>query len=450
MQVVCLTASTQSFQAVAAALAITGGPSLSPKSIERVSHEVGQELAEIRNCPPSRMSRRLVPPPPSDAPTVVMVSVDGGRIPTRQPNAGPGVHQPNWRETKNATFERLESQPSLEDPHPELPRCFQDVEHVAKVSEAAVVDADAEVLRTKEDGGAEPADLLVPEREASHQGDHGHEEENAAAEAGEAGELRHFFRSNGAQAVRVDESHSARAAQAPRGDHWQPRCLFRTCLSSMKSAAEFGRDMAREAARRRFGEAERKAFVADGLAANWRIWERHFPDYTPILDFVHVIPYLYRASCAAGGGDAMVVSRYLRWARMCWQSRVQEAVAEIRQLLQSHDLEPEGKVQPGPLAPLHVAYRYLTNNADKMNYVSYRKQGLPVTSARMESVVKQINKRVKGTEKFWNDGPKGAETILQLRAAYLCDDQRLTYYLRRRPGYPYVRRPRSAPSTLKS
>ncbi len=36
----------------------------------------------------------------------------------------------------------------------------------------------------------------------------------------------------------------------------------------------------------------------------------------------------------------------------------------------------------------------------------------------MESLIKEINYRVKGTEKFWNC-PEGAETILRVRAAGL-------------------------------
>jgi len=62
----------------------------------------------------------------------------------------------------------------------------------------------------------------------------------------------------------------------------------------------------------------------------------------------------------------------------------------------------------------------------------------------MESLVKEINHRVKGTEKFWNDGVSG-EAILQIRAAALCDDERLQTFLRRRPGHPpqcpQIRRP---------
>ena len=79
---------------------------------------------------------------------------------------------------------------------------------------------------------------------------------------------------------------------------------------------------------------------------------------------------------------------------------------------------------------------YFENNAQRMNYPAYRRDGLPVTSALMESFVKELNQRVKGTEKFWNDGPSG-EAILQVRVAALCDDDRLQRHLRNRPGNPF-------------
>ena len=52
-----------------------------------------------------------------------------------------------------------------------------------------------------------------------------------------------------------------------------------------------------------------------------------------------------------------------------------------------------------------------------MDYPTYRRQGLPVTSSLMQSLVKQINHRAKGTEMFW-DRPQGAERILQIRAPF--------------------------------
>jgi hypothetical protein len=79
---------------------------------------------------------------------------------------------------------------------------------------------------------------------------------------------------------------------------------------------------------------------------------------------------------------------------------------------------------------VHEALTYLSNHQDKMHYDEYRKQGLPMMSSHVESTVKQINYRVKGTEKFWTD--EGAEAILQLRADYLSDDEPMEDFWQRR------------------
>lgn len=57
----------------------------------------------------------------------------------------------------------------------------------------------------------------------------------------------------------------------------------------------------------------------------------------------------------------------------------------------------------------------------------------------MESLINQINFRVKGTEMFWTD-PAGAEAILQIRAAVVSEEGRLNDYLSNRPGWPFVSR----------
>lgn len=63
-----------------------------------------------------------------------------------------------------------------------------------------------------------------------------------------------------------------------------------------------------------------------------------------------------------------------------------------------------------------------------------------MTTAWIESLIKEVNYRVKGTERFWNN-PEGAEAILQVRAAALSDDKRLAKHLAERPGCPFTRRP---------
>jgi len=49
----------------------------------------------------------------------------------------------------------------------------------------------------------------------------------------------------------------------------------------------------------------------------------------------------------------------------------------------------------------------------------------------VESLIKQFNHRVKGTEKFWTES--GAELVLQVRAAYLSVDDRARQFHAHRP-----------------
>jgi len=62
-----------------------------------------------------------------------------------------------------------------------------------------------------------------------------------------------------------------------------------------------------------------------------------------------------------------------------------------------------------------------------MDYPQYRRHGLPIMSGRVESLMKQFNRHVKGTEKFWNEDR--AEMILQMCAAQLSEDDRLSKHL---------------------
>ena len=92
------------------------------------------------------------------------------------------------------------------------------------------------------------------------------------------------------------------------------------------------------------------------------------------------------------------------------------------------------------------ALSYFGHNAPRMKYPEYRKAGLPVTSSLVESLVGEVNARVKSKQKYWNRGA-GAEAILQLRAAVLSEDGRLDRYLSERPGSPYRRKQKQGDHT---
>jgi hypothetical protein len=315
---------------------------------------------------------------------MAVVSCDGGRIRTREPERGRGVHlsgEKGWRETKNASFERMspnQGHVSDEDPCQALPTSFRTAQKVANIAEKTVPDIDSS------DG--EPADV-----------------------------------------------------KPARVKYEGPQRVLRTALSSMACSDEFGPLMQREAQRRRFYDAPLRAFLGDGLNWNWSIWKKYFFTFIPILDFIHAIQYIYAAAMALASDDREGWSTYVRLVTLCWQGQVDQVIQELQAACRERNIDLEEVQDDDPHKPLRDAIRYLTNNQPRMDYPQYRRLGLPVTSAPMESLIKQMNLRVKGTEMFWDD-PDGAEAILHLRAATLSEDGRLDDYLSKRPGWPFHRR----------
>ena len=111
---------------------------------------------------------------------------------------------------------------------------------------------------------------------------------------------------------------------------------------------------------------------------------------------------------------------YRQWIGWVWQGQVTKVLAALT--ARQAELGPPAPDEPAtsPRQVVAQTLRYLGNHQDKRQYAAYRRQGLPLTSSLMESVVKEVSRRVKGTEKFWSEG--GAEASLQLRADPLSDD----------------------------
>jgi hypothetical protein len=386
-------AETRSFARAAIVMDESVGVPVSAKTIERVVHDVGGELAQRRDVDPR--SDDALAPRCQSPPQLAVVECDGGRIRTREPGHGPGVRRTGeggWREDQNACLIRATRTISAEDPQPEPPTSFCDPKHVAKIAETEALSVAA----------------VVPK-------DHTDDE---------------------------DEEGDEPLASPPPAAAWQPKRLVRTVLSSRADSQAFGGQMAREAKRRRFFEASAKVFLGDGLPWNWSIWKKHFSEFTPILDFIHVLSYLFVAAKAAHAAAEDAWDQYLAWMRGCWRGEVAQVLEELRHWQTKLGSPPDDAAETDPRAITAKTITYLENNRCRMDYPEYRCQGLPVTTAWMESLVKEINYRVKGTEMFWND-PEGAEAILQVRAAALSDDERLTRHLRSRPGCPFTRRPKA-------
>jgi hypothetical protein len=352
------------FEQAAKLLKITNDLKISPRHLQTLCHEIGGELVDERRRRTEVYQERPLMAPRSTANPPVplaVVMVDGGRMQTRQPGQGPGVHGQAWREDKTAVLLRMTIKPSAIDPQPNLPACF-----------------------------AQPLGKSAPSPQPTE----------------------------------------------PVGDtDAKPTLLFRTGVATLMNSDQFAWMTAAAAEERGFFKATAKAFVSDGQAYNWTIQHRHFDEFEPILDFVHACEHLHEAARATGEGAELGQ----RWAESCWQGRTQDVLAEIDEQRSrlipppQHDQEPDH-----PWSVLSRERGYLENNQERMDYPRYRREGLPITSSPIESWVKQINQRVKGSEKFWNDDENG-EAILQLRAAWLSDDEALSGHLASRPGHSQAR-----------
>jgi hypothetical protein len=376
-----------SFADAAFALNLAGIP-ISARHVGRLAHAIGAEMVHQRDAKAVRRRQRQLPARVASAPTVVAVEVDGGRLRTREAGSGPGVHQPQHKEDKIACLVTLQSDRHEQDPQPEPSALFCEPRRVQRLVR--------QMKGLPSEHPSEPQESSVP--------------------------------CSAPKAAPVREA---------------PQRLVRTCVASMYNSRRFGPLVAAEAQERAFYQAPRRAFVGDGQAYNWSIHEGYFADFEPIVDLLHVLCYVYLAAWAVGGNDEQRWSRYLAWMRACWQGRVGEVLAELVACQQQLGQPPPGEElkEFDPRRLMAEAVSYLGNNQQRMDYPRYRREGLPTTSSLVESLVGEFNARVKGAQKFWNRLPVGgAETILQLRAALLSEDDRLARHLSERPGSPYRRK----------
>lgn len=208
---------------------------------------------------------------------------------------------------------------------------------------------------------------------------------------------------------------------------WSPRVKRRDVVATCGDCRELGRILVARAWHLGYFQAQRKAFVGDGGSWLWKLWEDAFKPFgfVPILDLMHAITYVY-AAATAGRTPSESGPIYRQWATWVWEGQVASVIEALNHRQQELGLPTESDGPTSPQRIVAATLTYLRNQQSRMNYPTYRSQGLPITSSHMESTVKELNFRIKGTEKFWSQ--TGGEDVLQLRADSLCDSDPLTEF----------------------
>jgi hypothetical protein len=349
---------------------------ISPERVRRATERIGDERVAERDAQAAAYEALPIPTRrtvPADQPTpaVACVQMDGGRLQFFD-RAEPQRNEDDtfWREMKVGCLWSMTSKVSAEDPCPQLPASFVDPERMRRIVR----------------------------------------------------EIKGF---SGPDASADDAADEPRVDERPG----RPEPLARSVVASRHEVETFGKLLVSEAYHRRFAGAPRKAFVADGSDANWGVWRRHFSDYVPILDFIHALTYVY-AAAMTGRASREGWQAYREWAQCIWSGQVDRVIAalELRQRELGEPTKETSKTAPSAIVATSLGY--LRNQQSRMDYPEYRKQGLPMTSTYVESTVKQINRRMKGTEKFWS---RGVEAMLTLVADHLSDTPTLARFWRNRP-----------------
>ena len=372
---------SSSFEQASADLQEEAELTISAQRIMRATKRIGGERIEQRETEIQTWEQLPLPEqqssPREQVPAVAVVEMDGGRIqilerkPSEEEVQQEEDRSGHWRESKVGCLLTVASEVFAEDPCPTIPQVFVDPRRMRKMVR----------------------------------------------------EIKGFCLSED------EESAPSEAASEPR--RGQPEVLVRSVVATRQDVHALGRQLAAAAWQRGFAAAPRKAFVGDGQEANWTVHRTRFSHYVPILDFIHALCYVY-AGALAGRRLREGWPDYCQWAEWVWNGQV-ERVIDALQVRQNELGVPEkDESEESPRQKVAHALRYLQNQKSRMRYDEYRRQGLPLTSSHIESTIKQINRRVKGSEKFWSG--RGAEALLQLSADYLSETKPLTTFWRDRPS----------------
>ena len=180
-------------------------------------------------------------------------------------------------------------------------------------------------------------------------------------------------------------------------------------FGAIEKAEGFVRRVYAEALHRGIQAAERVVIIGDGAKWVWNIAELHFPEATHIVDIYHAKEHIggLLKSTVSDGGE-----------RKALQGQMYAFLdaGDIPSLTDMMMCLPQDNKEKRELVESESAY--FLNNAHRMDYATFKKQGLFVGSGVIEAGCKHvIGKRLKQSGMHWS--VYGANSIAALRCQIL-------------------------------
>ena len=208
--------------------------------------------------------------------------------------------------------------------------------------------------------------------------------------------------------------------EQPGVEYEGPPPITRSVVATMEPWEKLGGHLSALANRRGYSHARQTLFLSDGAASIRSVREQSFPDAAFVLDWAHAAEHVHQTAQAAFGNTAQAEPWAERQKTRLWNGQLDLFLRELRTLAKTHGPPPPKAGPNDPRRILANQLDYFSTNRAGLDYPTFRKRGWPIGSGIIESTIKQLAKRVKGTEKHWT--MNGAEHTLQVVAHLLSED----------------------------
>ena len=201
-----------------------------------------------------------------------------------------------------------------------------------------------------------------------------------------------------------------------------------TYLSIFATIDEVGPGLRQEAIRRGLGRAQKVVLLVDGAAGLANMGRLCFSNAIQIVDYYHALEHAGEVLEALLGtkDHSDYKTRHSTWAKGLLKDKVRKLIAQTRQ-------ECRGKSNA---SLVEKKLGYFINNAERMQYGRFRRQGFFIGSGVIEAECKTIiGSRCKQSGMF--RGESGAENILALRCIH--SSRRLNEFWRARLNHHAAR-----------